>query len=175
MNRDRLHRLGIPYEEFYKVVEFGKELNQDQEACGRLEEALQEMGILDALVIEEQYREQVMKADPGCADRYLFVQSHHAENSLLDLLDLNDSVNDIFFNQRITGILGNIAVSGGKDASGSKNVPSMTVVYPDGSYQIGVVSGTVSGSHEAGFIGVQARERNRQAKNRLLPGDAGRE
>ena len=80
------------------------------------------MGILDALVIEEQYREQVMKADPGCADRYLFVQSHHAENSLLDLLDLNDSVNDIFFNQRITGILGNIAVSGGKDASGSKNV-----------------------------------------------------
>ena len=184
MNRDRLHRLGIPYEEFYKVVEFGKELNQDQEACGRLEEALQEMGILDALVIEEQYREQVMKADPGCADRYLFVQSHHAENSLLDLLDLNDSVNDIFFNQRITGILGNIAVSGGKDASGSveksreksvhsprtaaetavEDVPSMTVVYPDGSYQIGVVSGTVSGSHEAGFIGVQARERNRQAK-----------
>lgn len=188
MNRERLRRLGIPYEEFYKVVEFGKELNQDQEACGRLEEALLEMGILDALVIEEQYREQVMKADPGCADRYLFVQPHHAENSLLDLLDLNDSVNDIFFNQRITGILGNIAVSGRKGASGSversgenssaksaeparnaaehavENVPSMTVVYPDGSYQIGVVSGTVSGSHEAGFIGVQARERNRQAK-----------
>ena len=35
---------------------------------------------------------------------------------------------------------------------------------PDGSYQIGVVSGTVSGEHEAGFIGVQAREKNRQAK-----------
>ncbi len=162
MNRDRLRRLGIPYEEFYKVVEFGKELIQDQEACGRLEEALLEMGILDALVIEEQYREQVMKADPGCADRYLFVQPHHAENSLLDLLDLNDSVNDIFFNQRITGILGNIAVSGRKTAV--EDAPSVTVVYPDGSYQIGVVSGTVSGAHEAGFIGVQARERNRQAK-----------
>ena len=35
---------------------------------------------------------------------------------------------------------------------------------PDGSYQIGVVSGTISGEHEAGFIGVQAREKNRQAK-----------
>ena len=40
----------------------------------------------------------------------------------------------------------------------------MTAVRPDGSYQIGVVSGTVSGEHEAGFIGVQAREKNRQAK-----------
>ena len=40
----------------------------------------------------------------------------------------------------------------------------MTAVRPDGSYQIGVVSGTISGEHEAGFIGVQAREKNRQAK-----------
>ena len=175
-NRERLREKGIPYQEFYKVVEFGRELSGDPKRCGRLEEALMEMGILDALVIEEQYREQVMKADPGCADRYLFVQTHHAEKSLLDVLDLNDSVNDIFMNQRITGILGNIALSerldeaegagsGGSAHGGSAGIgASMTAVRPDGSYQIGVVSGTVSGEHEAGFIGVQAREKNRQAK-----------
>lgn len=170
-NRERLREKGIPYQEFYKVVEFGRELSGDPERCGRLEEALLEMGILDALVIEEQYREQVMKADPGCADRYLFVQTHHAEKSLLDVLDLNDSVNDIFMNQRITGILGNIALSErleeaeGAGSGGSAGIgASMTAVRPDGSYQIGVVSGTISGEHEAGFIGVQAREKNRQAK-----------
>ena len=175
-NRERLREKGIPYQEFYKVVEFGRELSGDPKRCGRLEEALLEMGILDALVIEEQYREQVMKADPGCADRYLFVQTHHAEKSLLDVLDLNDSVNDIFMNQRITGILGNIALSerleepegaasGGSVHAGFAGISaSMTAVHPDGSYQIGVVSGTVSGEHEAGFIGVQAREKNRQAK-----------
>lgn len=170
-NRERLREKGIPYQEFYKVVEFGRELSGDPKRCGRLEEALLEMGILDALVIEEQYREQVMKADPGCADRYLFVQTHHAEKSLLDVLDLNDSVNDIFMNQRITGILGNIALSErleeaeGAGSGGSAGIgASMTAVHPDGSYQIGVVSGTVSGEHEAGFIGVQAREKNRQAK-----------
>ena len=170
-NRERLREKGIPYQEFYKVVEFGRELSGDPKRCGRLEEALLEMGILDALVIEEQYREQVMKADPGCADRYLFVQTHHAEKSLLDVLDLNDSVNDIFMNQRITGILGNIALSErleeaeGAGSGGSAGIgASMTAVRPDGSYQIGVVSGTVSGEHEAGFIGVQAREKNRQAK-----------
>ena len=170
-NRERLREKGIPYQEFYKVVEFGRELSGDPKRCGRLEEALLEMGILDALVIEEQYREQVMKADPGCADRYLFAQTHHAEKSLLDVLDLNDSVNDIFMNQRITGILGNIALSErleeaeGAGSGGSAGIgASMTAVHPDGSYQIGVVSGTVSGEHEAGFIGVQAREKNRQAK-----------
>lgn len=174
-NRERLREKGIPYQEFYKVVEFGRELSGDPKRCGRLEEALLEMGILDALVIEEQYREQVMKADPGCADRYLFVQTHHAEKSLLDVLDLNDSVNDIFMNQRITGILGNIGISGSEEPEGTASggsvhagfagiSASMTAVHPDGSYQIGVVSGTVSGEHEAGFIGVQAREKNRQAK-----------
>lgn len=174
-NRERLREKGIPYQEFYKVVEFGRELSGDPKRCGRLEEALLEMGILDALVIEEQYREQVMKADPGCADRYLFVQTHHAEKSLLDVLDLNDSVNDIFMNQRITGILGNIGISGSEEPEGAASggsvhagfagiSTSMTAVHPDGSYQIGVVSGTVSGEHEAGFIGVQAREKNRQAK-----------
>lgn len=174
-NRERLREKGIPYQEFYKVVEFGRELSGDPKRCGRLEEALMEMGILDALVIEEQYREQVMKADPGCADRYLFVQTHHAEKSLLDVLDLNDSVNDIFMNQRITGILGNIGISGSEEPEGAASggsvhagfagiSASMTAVHPDGSYQIGVVSGTVSGEHEAGFIGVQAREKNRQAK-----------
>ncbi len=174
-NRERLREKGIPYQEFYKVVEFGRELSGDPERCGRLEEALMEMGILDALVIEEQYRDQVMEADPGCADRYLFVQPHYVEKSLLDVLDLNDSVNDIFMNQRITGILGNIGLSGSEDPEGAASGgsvlagsagigESMTAVRPDGSYQIGVVSGTISGQHEAGFIGVQAREKNRQAK-----------
>ena len=126
-------------------------------------------------MIEVQYRVQVMEADPGCADRYLFVQPHYVEKSLLDVLDLNDSVNDIFMNQRITGILGNIGISGSEEPEGAASggsvhagfagiSTSMTAVHPDGSYQIGVVSGTVSGEHEAGFIGVQAREKNRQAK-----------
>lgn len=161
-NRERLREKGIPYQEFYKVVEFGQELSGNPERCGRLEEALLEMGILDALVIEEQYKDQVMEADPGCADRYLFVQPHYAEKNLLDVLDLNESVNDIFFNQRITGILGNIALGGNDEPKGAGG--SMTSVCPDGSYQIGVISGTISGEHEAGFIGVQAREKNRQAK-----------
>ncbi len=148
-NRERLDALHIPYQEFYKVIEFSDELSED--ACNRLEEALLQMGILDAIVIEEQYRQQALAITPGCEDRYLFVQQSHCEKSLLDVLELNDAVNDIFSNQRLTGILSDIAY--GED--------SVIGVSPDGVYHMGVLSGTITGEHEAGFLGTRARERNR--------------
>ena len=72
------------------------------------------MGILDALVIDEQYKEQVLKTEKGCEDHYLFVCKNSQKNlqpdrSLLDVLELNEEVNDIFSNQRLTGILGSMS------------------------------------------------------------------
>lgn len=156
-NRQRLDALGIPYQEFYKVIEFGN--NLDEEDCNRLEEALLKMGILDALVIDEQYKEQVLHLEQGCEDHYLFscknVQKElQPGKSLLDVLELNEEVNDIFSNQRLTGILGSIAYDN----------ESMITVAEDGTYRIGVLAGTVTGEYEAGFLGTKARERHRQAK-----------
>ena len=151
-NRNRLRGLNIPYQEFYKLLEFGQTL--DKISCDRLEEALLHMGILDALVIDEQYKERVLSLDAGCCDKYLFVKKQRAEKSILDVLELNDTVNDIFMNQRITGILENIAY----------DMDGMTAISADGSYQLGVLAGTITGEYEAGFIGTRAREKNRQQK-----------
>lgn len=148
-NRQHLDEKNIPYVELYKVLEFGESL--DPATCNDLEEALSLMGLLDALVIDESYREQVLKLDPGCCDRYLFRGNARAENSLLDLLDINDAVNNIFFNQQITGLLESVAV----DQAGG------TAVFREGWYQLGVLTGTITGTYEAGFLGTQARERNR--------------
>ena len=153
-NRERLDALNIPYQEFYKVLEFGEKLTDEE--CSRLEEALMQMGILDALVMDEQYREKVLKLAEGCEDRYLFVQKTRADKSLLDVLELNDNVNDIFSNGRITAILQNIAYDGEGTVSVSK----------DGTYRMGVLAGTVTGQHNAGFLGTRARERNRLEKIR---------
>lgn len=158
-NRKKLDEKGIPYNEFYKVVEFGNGMSDEE--CGLLEETLLEMGILDALVVDERYREDVMKSDPECADRYLFVREGNEKNSLLDVLEVNDDVNDIFMNPVITGILGNISHG---DEYRNDCGSAITAIYADGSYQMGVVSGTVTGKHEAEFIGVMARERARQTR-----------
>ena len=148
-NRRRLDALGIPYQEFYKVIEFGN--NLDEEECNRLEEALLKMGILDALVIDEQYKEQVLHLEQGCEDHYLFSCKNgqkdiQSECSLLDVLELNEEVNDIFSNQRLTGILGSIAYDN----------ESMIAVAEDGTYRMGVLAGTVTGEYEAGYLGTKA-------------------
>ncbi len=70
------------------------------------------MGILDALVVDEQYKDEVLAINndkKDCCDRYLFVTKKRIENSLLDVLELGASANDIFMNQRLTSILGQIA------------------------------------------------------------------
>lgn len=140
-NRQRLEAMNIPYQEFYKVIEFGQKL--DETACSRLEEALLRMGILDAIIVDEEYKEQVLQWEKGCEDRYLFAGNKHAEKSLLDILELNEELNDIFSSQRLTKILGNIAY----------DTESEMTIQPDGTYRMGVLTGTVTGEYEPGFLG----------------------
>ena len=152
-NRARLQELGVECQAFYKLIDFQPSLGAAER--DRLEEALLDMGILDALVVSEADRERVMAADPGCADRYLFVQPDGASSNLSTQLALDDSVQDLFAFQRVRGILDGIAWN----AEGSA-----TVVYADGSYQIGAISGKTSGEHRVCYIGAQARERARLEK-----------
>lgn len=151
-NRARLKEKNIAYKELYKVLEFGQELSKED--CDRLEEALSAMGLLDALVVDESLREQVMRADPGCCDRYLFSGEKRAEKSLLDVLDFSDAVSDLFQNQQMVRILESIAYDG----------EGMTKIARDGTYQIGILSGTVTGEYEASFVGSRAREKKRQER-----------
>ena len=99
-NRKRLAEKHIPYCELYKLIEFDSTL--DETACNHLEEALLLMGILDALVVDEQYKDEVLAINSDkkdCCDRYLFVTKKRIENSLLDVLELGVSANDIFLNR----------------------------------------------------------------------------
>ena len=151
-NRKRLQEKKIPYQEFYKVIEYGEGLSEEQ--CNRLEEALLHMGILDAILVDSQYKAEVLQSEAGCADHYLFTGNRVSGKSLLDVLELNDAVNDIFFNQTITGILSSIAYTEEGNCA----------IWENGTYQLGPVTGTITGEYEAGFLGTKARERRRLAR-----------
>lgn len=69
-NRRLLKEKGIPYLQLYKVIDFDGKLDETQRAY--LEEALLHMGILDALIVPEEYREQALALDAGVCDRYIF-------------------------------------------------------------------------------------------------------
>ncbi len=173
-NRKRLTEKQIPYQELYKLIEFDKTL--DERTCNHLEESLLLMGILDALVIDEQYKDEVLSMNEDkkdYCDRYLFVTKKRAAHSILDALELGVSANDLFMNQRLISILGQIAWSDSSTNAASKTTANKTsseamdasaTICSNGIYQIGPVTGTITGTYTAKFIGTQARERNRKQK-----------
>ena len=62
------------------AVDFQGDLREEEK--GRLEEALMDMGILDALIIPHRYKKQVLKMDKDMSDRYLFASPKYLMHEL---------------------------------------------------------------------------------------------
>lgn len=157
-NRELLREKNIPFFQFYKTIEFDKSLAAKQ--VNRLEEALLSMGVLDALIVSEEYREQVYALDAGACDRYIFSDVPHVRQNLLDVLDVDNGENDILFYHQISNILSSI----GYGYDGEETEQRGSWIDRDGNYRMGVVEGTVTKEYQARFIGVRARERFRREK-----------
>lgn len=149
-NRQILREKRIPFLEFYKSVDFPSNLSDSNAAI--LEEAFDRMGILNALIVDAEYREEIRQLDPGVCDRYLFGDAKKLRNSFLQILEIDNPDNDIFKYQAISNILSSIGMNGEGIAS----------IYEDGFYKMGILEGTISKNVKPCFIGAQARERYRQ-------------
>lgn len=160
-NRCLLKEKGISYQQFYKTVEFDRELEEEQ--AGRLEEALLQMGILDALIVSEEDRNKILELDSGVCDKYIFSDVAHVRENLTKVLDVDNGENDILLYQSISNMLSSIGF-GRREENGTSWIDA------EGNYQLGVLEGTVTGEYRARFIGVRARERYRQEKIEELEG-----
>ena len=156
-NRKILREKGIPYLQFYKTVDFGKNLTEMQ--MDNLEEALLETGILDALIIPAEYREQVFSLDPGVCDKYIFDDIVHVKQNMTELLEIDNAENDILLYQNISHILSSIGF-------GEKTAREFgtTAIDLAGNYRIGILEGSITRKYKAKFIGVRARETYRNEK-----------
>lgn len=154
-NRQLLKEMGIPFIQFYKAVDFGEQLSGEEAA--HLEEALLSMGLLDALIVPEEYRERIRTLDEKVCDRYIFSDVTHVKQNLMKILDVDNGENDILRYQSIANILSAIGV---QEERGGEH----TWVDPDGNYRIGILEGTITRDYTAHYIGVEARERFRAAK-----------
>lgn len=160
-NRRLLLEKGIPHEQFYKTVDFDSRLNDEQMSL--LEEALLQMGILDALIVPGEYREAIRMLDPGVCDKYIFSDVSHVKENLLEMLDVDNGENDILRFQNISHILSSIGYH--REASDAvSEAADTTWVDEMGNYRLGVLEGTITKTYKARFIGVRARENYRQQK-----------
>lgn len=162
-NRQKLREGEIPFWEFYKMVDFDGNLNEEQTA--RLEEALMQMGILDALIIPAQYKEQVLSIDGDVCDRYLFTDADYVKSNLMELLDIDDEKNDILTYQNVSRILTGI---GWKSGNSEEETRGGTWVDENGNFGMGILEGTITKNYTPCFIGSGAREAYRFRKIREL-------
>ena len=116
------------------------------------------MGVLDALIISEEYREQVYSLDPGVCDKYIFSDVSHVKENLTQVLDVDNGEQDILLYHSISNILSAIGFGSREEQSGHSWIDR------EGNYRIGVLEGTVTKEYKARFIGARAREEYRKSK-----------
>lgn len=166
-NRRRLKEQGIPYLHFYKVVDFDDGLDEKQRAY--LEEALLQMGILDALIISEEYRSQVLSMDAGICDRYIFSDAKYVKENVMEFLDVDNENYDIFLHQNVSRVLTAIGWKNDrqdkKDKVDKEDKEEYTAwIDKHGNYGMGIVEGTITKTYNPSFIGSSAREQYRRRK-----------
>lgn len=155
-NRECLREHNISYIQFYKAVDFADKLSEERR--GYLEEALEQMGILDALIVSADDREKILQMDKGMCDKYIFSDAEKTKTSLAETIEVDNSENDILFYQQVSSALMSIGYQGGHH----------TRIGENGDYQLGVISGTITKSGKAKYIGVKAREAYKQQQIVLL-------
>jgi uncharacterized protein (TIGR02680 family) len=159
-NRKHLDELNIEYLPFYQAVDFEETVTAEE--MGRVEEALAQMGILDALIISEDDRETVLSFDEGMCDRYLFSDVHQVKKNISGLLTIASKEPDLLLFQRVNTALSGIGLYDGEKRD------DMTWIDRKGNYRLGVLEGNVSKTRPARYIGAAARERYKEEKLREL-------
>lgn len=150
-SREKLEEMGIPVLPFYKSIDFDYTLSKEQR--DRLEAAFFQMGILDALVVDPDYREQIINMDKDVCDKYLFTDKVKLQENLSELFSVENGENNIVLSMQLQNILSCIGY-GTQEGSAAW-------VNQDGHYAIGILEGTVSSDYESKYIGAATREKRR--------------
>lgn len=157
-NREQLERMGIPVQPFYKTIDFSEKLTKEQ--CDFLEAALYDMGILDALVVSPEYREQILAMDRTVCDKYLFTDAAGLNGNLMELFSVENAENNIILCMQIQNLLSGIGYGVQKNSG--------AWIAEDGHYGIGILEGTVSSNYAAKYVGAATREKHRQERIGIL-------
>lgn len=147
-NREKLKAKNIPFIPFYMAVDFDKSLNEEEK--GKLEEALLDMGILDALIIPKQYKEKALEVDKEIADKYIFASPKFLSYELSHKLTV-EKINTVGITEEdIDNVLKTILLDENEET---------TFINENGIYGIGPIRGKVSVNYRAKYIGFAVRQR----------------
>ncbi len=142
--RKRLHEAGIPFVPLYSAVEFRPEVSA--EIRNRIEAAVMQMGVLDALVIPEKNQGKALECD-----KVLRPQPKLLVHTLGEFLEPTPTGG--ISAEEIDNVLRSIVVD--TQADGTALVPET------GEFRIGLLEGQTPGQEQSVFIGKEARRQYR--------------
>lgn len=141
-NRHYLTNNKIKFTPLYTLLEFND--NVDDTTQNKIEEFLSEIQLLNALIVNEKDKQQVLQAPLGYSDRYLFVQQNI------------DELAPYYFGkcQTVKEELLNMLMH--------FNIKTQTFDIQEMSYRLDFMEGKISGQQETCFIGENSRQLKRQ-------------
>lgn len=151
-NRERLQELGIPFIPLYKAMDFEKTVSDKTRDA--VESALYEMGLLDALIIEDKHRAQALDFPEGTQDRYLFSNPNIMSYNLSSLLKIDASVDNDDLKKSMDEILQSIFLEGFHD----------TYLDENAHFNLGILRGKADAQRKHIFIGEAARKRHKEER-----------
>jgi len=143
--RKMLDNLNIPYIPFYRAFDFKEGLSDDEK--GRIEEALEEMGLLNALIIPKQYRNKI-SVSLGMADKFIIPMNENNKEITVPLksekgMDISEDELDEILAQ-INNKNGDIYINNNE------------------TYSISIIKGFVGGKRESRYIGAESRRKHKE-------------
>ena len=146
INRQKLKEKNVPFIEFYNAVDFKSDLKD--ETKNRIESALNDMGILNAIIIPKEYIEKIGKIDVDFVDKYLYEKPVEFKYDLSNLLDVKLPQNTNIEPETVVNVLKSIMI---EDSSAD------TYLNENGEYKIGILQGISDKDEKAKYIGFEAR------------------
>lgn len=157
LNRKRLEKEGIPFIPLYRAVDFNGDISLKMK--GRIEEALLDIGILDALIVPSKYKNRILEMDENMADKYLFPSPKFLTHNLSELLHAEKVESFGISIDDVDNVLKSILLDDDGDS---------TYVNEKGEYGIGILKGRAARVYEPKFIGVMARKRYKEEMIKTL-------
>ena len=150
--RKRLEEQGIPHIPLYKAIDFKEGVSEEQK--GIIEEALLEMGLLDALVLPSKYKNQLSQLNIEGADKFIVSEPKLMTYNLDQFLKVDKLELDGISKEDVSSALFSILIDSGNE----------TYIDEKGFYGLGILEGKVSKLYIPRYIGTAARRAYRDKK-----------
>ncbi len=149
--RQVLEAAKIPFIPFYKAVDFNRDVPEEMRA--RIEEALSDMGILNALIIPEKYLDKLPQMPDNAGDKYIIPNPQFLTQELSQILKpVVQKDSEISF-EDIDNALKSILLD---------KYDTSAYIDDNGNYCVGILSGSTSKIYTPKYLGIEARKHYRQ-------------